>query len=234
MTATPTTDSENFLRNLPPPCSDPGRFDGGTSPPAQQGTVSRPGRRVSTATPKCGSCQAARRPPLHSSASGNERCRRGGHEEVLPMGRRDDRVEALGACARRHRQLRAVRQHPVHRQPVALEVVAGRVEHDEVHAGDRGRRSMVALRIGRPRERVVERVEVGALRDRGTLRVDRPVVGDRCPAGGATSPGSTRCGRSGPSSRNWRLSSGTDETAGGPCATVCVPSRTCVIPGRTR
>ena len=52
------------------------------------------------------------------------------------MRRREHRVEALLAGARLERDL-AAGQDAVHREPVAAEVVAGRVEDDEVHAGGR-------------------------------------------------------------------------------------------------
>ena len=55
-----------------------------------------------------------------------------------------------------------------------MEIVARRVEDDEVHS--RGRRVVDAFQP--PEERVVERVEVGALRDRGALRVDGAVGAD--------------------------------------------------------
>src|SRR5689334_10154105 len=66
-----------------------------------------------------------------------------GNDEVLAVGRAEDRVEALAAVARMEGKLRAVREHAVHRQAAAVEVVARRVEDDEVHAG----RGDVAHRI---------------------------------------------------------------------------------------
>src|SRR5205807_9500851 len=72
-------------------------------------------------------------------------------------------------------QLRPVRQDAVHRKPVALEVVARRVEDEEVHTGDRLGALLVARGRRGPGERIVERVEVGALRNRGSPRVERAV-----------------------------------------------------------
>ena len=51
------------------------------------------------------------------------------------MGRAQDCIEPLIAVARRQGEL-AVWQHTVHREPVAVEVVARRVEDEEVDAGD--------------------------------------------------------------------------------------------------
>ena len=63
----------------------------------------------------------------------------------------------------------------VHREPVAVEVVARRVEDDEVETSGRPVPHPVALRVRAPEERVVERVEVGPLRNGGSLPVERPV-----------------------------------------------------------
>src|SRR5204863_7661727 len=96
-------------------------------------------------------------------------------EEVLSGGRVQHGVQALRAGAGGERQPRPVRKNAVHREPVAVEVVAGRVEDDEVHAG-RGR---LIDAVPAPEERVVERVEVHPLGDRGALAVDLAVVADR-------------------------------------------------------
>ena len=56
-----------------------------------------------------------------------------------------------------------------------MEVVARRVEDDEVQAGRRPVGHPVEIGVRAPEERVVERVEVGALRDRGPLAVERAV-----------------------------------------------------------
>ncbi len=92
------------------------------------------------------------------------------------MRRLQDRVEPLPARARMERDARAVREDPVHREPRAVEVVARRREDDEVQA----RRRLVALAIHvgarAPEERVVERVEVGPLRHRRSLRIEDSVV----------------------------------------------------------
>jgi len=93
-------------------------------------------------------------------------------DEVLAVGRAQDRVEPLVAVARGQSQL-AVREHTVHREPVAVEVVARRVEDEEVDAGDRTWLELVGP-VGEL-ERVVERVEVGADRNRSSLRVVRAV-----------------------------------------------------------
>ena len=79
------------------------------------------------------------------------------------------------------------------------------------------------VRSLRPGERVVERVEVGAHRDRGALRVDRAVGADELRARGARSSGSPRCARSAPSSGSRAGRRPTVETSSGPCGTVCVP-----------
>src|ERR1700741_2260608 len=49
------------------------------------------------------------------------------HEEVLAMRRLQDRVEPLVASALLQRQLHAAGEHSVHREAVAVEVVARRV-----------------------------------------------------------------------------------------------------------
>src|SRR6476619_781293 len=86
-----------------------------------------------------------------------------------------DRVEALPGRARNELQLLAAGHVSIHREPVAVEVVARRVEDDEVEARGRAVAYTVALRVRAPEERVVERVEVGTLRNRRAFRVERPV-----------------------------------------------------------
>src|SRR5262249_21181031 len=93
-------------------------------------------------------------------------------EEVLAVGRAQHRVEALVPVARLEWQL-PVGKHAVHREAVAVEVVARRVEDHEVDTGGRAARELGGL-IGEL-ERVVEGVEVRADRDGRSLRVARSV-----------------------------------------------------------
>src|SRR5262245_55378419 len=103
----------------------------------------------------------------------------GRDKEVLPVRRPQHRVEALVAVAWLERQ-RPVRKHAVHREAVAVEVVARRVEDDEVDAGSGTGHELGGLI--RELEGVVERVEVRADRNGGSLRVARAVWPDlfRC------------------------------------------------------
>src|SRR5204863_4335728 len=98
-------------------------------------------------------------------------------EEVLAVGRPEDLVEATAVLSARREPLSA-REDTVHGEAIAVEVVARWVEADEVDARDRLLGDTVALRSGAPLERVVQRVEVAALRDRRPLRIDRAVRAD--------------------------------------------------------
>ena len=101
-----------------------------------------------------------------------------GDEEVLPVRCAQDGVEALVALTCGERQPRPVREDAVHGETVAVEVVARRVEDDEVQPCARAHLHLVDLRVRAPVEGIVERVEVCALRDRGAAFVDRPVRRD--------------------------------------------------------
>src|SRR5436309_961666 len=98
-----------------------------------------------------------------------------GYEEVLAVRCHEDRVEAAPGAPRLELEPRAVRQHAVHSEPGTPEVVARRIEDDEVEARGRLVHPIVSGRVGAPEERVVERVEVRALRNRGALRIDHAV-----------------------------------------------------------
>ena len=131
-----------------------------------------------------------------SSTSGNERCRRGGTRkfwrcvvvstELMPCWR-----EPGSNCSRVPSG-----QHPVHRQPGAVEVVARRVEDHEVQARRGAGLRAVAGRVGGPGERVVHRVEVGPLRNGGALAVERRRRRRGRRAAAARPSGSPRCARS--------------------------------------
>src|SRR5580765_3461138 len=95
-------------------------------------------------------------------------------EEVLAVGRLQHVVEPLAAAAV-ELQSPATRHDSVHREAASPEVVARRVEDHEVKTGGGGLLHAVAGRIGTPEEWVVERVEVGAMRDRRALLVEDAV-----------------------------------------------------------
>src|SRR5439155_20916210 len=101
-----------------------------------------------------------------------------GNEEVLPVGCAQHGVEALVATAGPERQAGAARQHAVHRETIAAEVVACRIEDDEVETGSRRILHPVPLRACAPRKRVVEGVEIGSLGHRRPPLVHGSVVGD--------------------------------------------------------
>ena len=123
-------------------------------------------------------------------------------------------------------QLLAAGHDAVHREPVAVEVVARRVEDDEVEARGGPVAHPVALRVHAPEERVVERVEVGALRDRGPLPVERPVRAPDVLLQAARPAGATSCARSPRSGRSRGRPRSPTATRLGGCGTVCVPGRT--------
>src|SRR6266545_4637777 len=100
------------------------------------------------------------------------------HEEVLPVGRSQHCIESLIAVASFERKTRPVGEVAVHREPIAMEVVARRVEDDEVEAGRWTILHRVAVRARAPGERVVDRVEVRTLRHGGAALVDRSVLRD--------------------------------------------------------
>ena len=101
------------------------------------------------------------------------------HEEVLAVRRREDRVEALVAVARRERRScrRAARRPSRRRLRRKSSPVGLKTTKCTPAAGS----SPISSRFIGPRERVVERVEVGAHRDRRALRVDdaRPTATSR-------------------------------------------------------
>src|SRR5439155_26665876 len=99
-------------------------------------------------------------------------------DEVLPVGCAQNGVEALFAIAGPERQAGPIRQHAVHREAIAAEVVACRIEDDEVETGSRRILHPVPRRACAPRKRVVEGVEIGALGHRGPPPVHGSVVGD--------------------------------------------------------
>src|SRR5262245_13317972 len=99
------------------------------------------------------------------------------NEKVLAVRRREHGVEALATTAGLEGQSTSG-EDPVHRESHAPEVVARRVEHDEVEAGGGLLRVRVATGLRGPEERVVERVEVGALRDGCPARIARAVRAD--------------------------------------------------------
>ena len=152
-------------------------------------------------------------------------------EEVLAVRRAEDRVEALAAVARLERELRPVREHAVHREAAAVEVVARRVEDDEVDAGGGAVGHAVALGVGAPGERVVERVEVGAVRDRRARAVDRAARADGGRGAAARRSGARPSGRSASSARSRASPSPRSTTSSGPCGTVST-SRFTFSPGR--
>src|SRR4029079_14182107 len=140
---------------------------------------SRPSRPSGSTSPKPSSAEPYLAAGADELEKLGERERTGaprGDEEVLPVRRLQDRVEALPARARMERDARAVREDPVHREPRAVEVVARRREDDEMEA----RRRLVALvlhvRPCAPEERVVERVEIRPLRHGCALRIEDSVV----------------------------------------------------------
>ena len=123
-------------------------------------------------TPRAEDTQASHRAGCYrsSSTSGNERCRRGGTRKFWRCVVRSTELKPWPRSRGSNGSFVPSGQHAVHREAVAVEVVARRVEDDEVDARRR-RRSPMPSRSGSraPGERVVERVEVGPVRDRRAL-----------------------------------------------------------------
>ena len=149
------------------------------------------------------------------------------HEEVLPVRRPQHRVEAL--AARRAARAGSCR-------PGSTPSIARRLRWKSSEVGlkttkwtpaDGPSRHAVARRVRAPRERVVERVEVGALRDRRALAVDRPVGADACRAASREVDWIEALWPIRPVSVNVvpHLVGGR-RVASGPAATVCVPVAT--------
>ena len=108
---------------------------------------SRPCRRTGTQSPRRSSASRewpneARAPSLplsplrpNNSTSGNDRCRRGGTRKFCRWVVRSTAFKPWPRARGSSGSFVAVREDPVHRQPVAVEVVARRVEDDEVDPG---------------------------------------------------------------------------------------------------
>ena len=166
-----------------------------------------------------------------SSDRGNERCARGGTRKFCRWVVVEDRVEAPAAASRLEDEARPAGQDSVHREPRAPEVVARRIEDEEVEAGGGSSKNASRARIGRPEERVVEGVEVRALGNRGPLRISRSVGADdvAVEAGGGLHRARMPDSACGARSRGATCSSVCASRT--PWATVCV-SRGTSRPGR--
>ena len=90
------------------------------------------------------------------------------------MCRREDGVEATAGASGFELEGGAVGHDAVHGEADAPEVVARGVEHHEVKSGAWLLGERVAPLVGRPEEGIVERVEVGTLRNGGPLRYRVP------------------------------------------------------------
>ena len=155
---------------------------------------------------------------VSSSTSGNDRCRARRDEEVLAVRRLEHGVEALPAVARARTAAAS--------RPGSTPSIASRLRWKSSLVGLKttkctpaagSRELLVAQRVRAPEERVVERVEVRAVRDRGALRVHGAVGADEVALRAARPSGSRRCGPIVPLRRKSRARPRVEATSAGGC-----------------